>query len=59
MQVIMSIAGIKSEVVVLVPDYMEIQDNVLRTTSKEEAEKIAIETVCTIKESNIDVIRIT
>jgi len=53
MKVIMDIAGINSKVTVWVPD-----KKWGHPTDKEEASAMAIETVCMIKETDIDIVKI-
>ena len=58
MQVIMDITGIDNAVVVSIPDTVTIGKGIFPIT-KEEAENMAIEAVCMIKENDIDIIEIT
>ena len=57
MKVIMAITGIDNTVVVSIPDAYTVKEEVFHI-DKKQARKMAIETVCMIKENDIDIIEI-
>ena len=58
MKVIMDITGIDGKVIVSIPDAYTIKKKVFHI-DKKQARNMAIETVCMIKENDIDIIDIT
>jgi len=57
MKVIMNITGIENDVIISIPDTYTIEKNTF-PINKEEASAMAIETVCMIKETDIDIMEI-